>query len=96
MQSTNLICGVAPLAYKQRLDKLSLKFLNQRQFDVIKKFAMKMSADDRFSDLFPRRDGPLTRNKKIYREPYCKTKRYLTSPLVTFLKILNEDIHMLN
>ena len=91
MQATAVICGQAPLNYTQRLDKLSLLDLDSRRLQITKKFAIKFSADPRFSSLFPLAIGPITRNNKKYVEPLCKTRRYQTSPLVTFIKILNQE-----
>ena len=90
-QSCPVICGQAPLNYTQRLDKLSLLDLESRRLKLTKKFAIKFSADERFSSLFPLAKGPKTRNNKKYVEPMCRTKRYQTSPLVNFVKILNQE-----
>ena len=90
-QATKVMCGGAPLDYTQRLERLSLENLDQRRLKITKKFATKMASDKRFSELFPGKEGPSTRNNQIYTEPFCKTRRYSTNPIVTFIKLLNQE-----
>ena len=85
-QCTNLIMGPNQLSYSQRLQTLDLDRLENRHSFLVKRFCTKMSKDERFDHLFPKRPYTGTRGG----EKYLYAKRDACKPaIVKFLTVLN-------
>ena len=68
-QCTDLIMGPNQLSYSQRLQTLDLDRLENRHSFLVKRFCTKMSKDERFDHLFPKRAYTGTRGGEKYIVP---------------------------
>ena len=79
------------LDYTEQMAALSLVSLSERRTAIIWKFAISMSRDEKYSNIFPKRKNIRTRNPNIYVEPQCLTRRYFSSSIPTFIRIANKE-----
>ena len=85
-----IIFGSNYSSYEDRLDKLGLETLSDRRMELCKKFGTKMSADSRFSSLFPK--GVSTRSgRTLIVAPTCNTQRFAQSAIPFLIHILNSN-----
>ena len=87
--ATDIICGTNSLSYEQRMEELSLLSLEERRWAITSKFAVKLAKDPDFNYLFPIRNSRETRSANKYIEPRAFTRRYLVSPIPSYIKLLN-------
>ena len=80
------------LDYGQSLQGLGLCNLEKRRQALVKKQAIKMAEDTRYSDFFELRTGSKTRSKNRYMEPTYKTNRMKFSAIPSFLRSLNKEV----
>ena len=78
-------------SYEDSLDELQIQKLSLRRREITRKFAINMSKNPKFTHLFPINNGPETRNRTKFIEPQCKLKRYFTSPIPHFIRIINNE-----
>ena len=88
-QATKVICYPLQLNADQRNKHLGLPNLKLRRDQLVKRCAIQMSKNEKFSFLFPRRAASKTRSFKPYVEPQCFTKRFSASSIATFISTLN-------
>ena len=89
--ATDLICGPNnTMSYERRLNDLSLVSLEERRWSITSRFAVKLAKDPEFNHLFPVRRSRVTRNSDKYIEPRAFTRRYMVSPIPTYIRLLNE------
>ena len=92
-QVTDLIIGPNQLSYPERLRELDLCDLEGRRQKLTKNFCYKMIKDDRFKFLFPKKQS-VTRSRRKYIEPICKTSRFKSSAIPSFIAMLNNDMDL--
>lgn len=85
----NLIRTGPHASYEDTLTEMSLISLDQRRQQLSLKMAQKMAAEEDFKHLFPRKNGPSTRSQKTYLEPFCRSKRFKSSSIPSFITLLN-------
>ena len=80
-------------SYSQILEENSISSLKERREDIFKRFAVKASKDSRFSHWFPLNYAPAydVRTREKYREKCVRTERLRKSPVMTMLRVLNEE-----
>ena len=89
--ATDLILGPNKLAYPERLRELQMSDLETRRSSLDMKFCKKFSNDPRIKSLFPTKPYTGTRSKGKFIETKCKTKRFYSSAIPTFIRLLNKQ-----
>ena len=74
-----IIQGNSNMTYEMTLKSLKEVTLAQRREEISLRFAKKCVRNERFTHLFPKRNGMETRSNIEFVEPKCKTRRYKTS-----------------
>ena len=79
-------------SYNTILSHQNIKKLSARREELLRKFAVKASRNEKFTHWFPLAEetGHNTRTKKKYKEFMPKTERMKRSPIYTMRRILNE------
>ena len=72
------------------MTELSMISLERRRWNQTSKFAVKLSEDPDFRFLFPLKKFTATRNRAKYQEYRAYTKRFQVSPVVSYVKLLND------
>ena len=90
-RATDIICGYENrLSYEQRLGVLSLLSLKTRRWAITERFAVDCSKNPKFQHLFKERPYQNTRSKQKYCEIQARTKRYASSPIPTYISLVNK------
>ena len=77
------------LSYDQSCKQLGLKRLNLRRTELCERFARKTAEKSRHKDLFQLKKK--TGSLKLYREHFCRKKRFYNSPLPYLTRLLNQS-----
>ena len=89
---TDIICGYRNgLSYNQRLTSLSLCTLETRRWNITERFALDFCKNPQFQHYFKPKPYTATRSKEKYCEIKAHTKRYKSSPLPTFISLVNKS-----
>ena len=78
--------------YNDALKTLNLEMLSDRRQLLAKRFALKCTENDKFSDLFPLNPaGPDLRNNEKYHVKFARTSRLKDSAIPAMQKLLNRQ-----
>ena len=73
---------------------LGFSTLENRWWSSLCRFAVKIENDKRFEQFLqknPASHGMTVRERNVYREPAAKSERFRRSPVVTIIRMLNEQ-----
>ena len=92
--SVKVIFGNNYSKYKDGLQKLNLKSLNERRDEICLKFAKKCLTNERMKNIFPKnvkKHKMILRKQKKYKTSEIKTKRYKKSAIPYMIELLNKN-----
>ena len=78
--------------YEQACTLMNTESLELRRKSLALKFALKCLKSDIHKTMFKQRISPYykLRNIKLFEEPFCRSERYLSSPIPYLTRLLNE------